>query len=83
MAFFSFKNPLIDKLLVAGCTHFSGLTQGSALEFFPSVTNNRCVMLSEDIKLEQWYINRRCGHLKQAFKEPNKFLIVIHALDHF
>ena len=42
MAFFSFKNLFNDKLL----------TQGSVLEFFPCVTQNSCVMLSEDIKLE-------------------------------
>ena len=58
MAFFSFKYPLNDKLLVAGCTRFSGLTQGSFLEFFPFLTHNSCAMLiREGVKLEQGYIN--------------------------
>ena len=51
MVFLSSKNPLNEKLLVAGCTRFS------VLEFFPSVTHSSCVVLSEDIKLEQGYIN--------------------------
>ena len=57
MPFFSSKVPLNDKLLVAGCTRFSGLTQGSVLEFFPSVTHSSCVVLSADIKFGQGYIN--------------------------
>ena len=57
MAFFSIKNPLNDKLLLRGCTRFSGLTQGSVLDFFRSATQNGRVILREDIELEQEYIN--------------------------
>ena len=56
MAFFSIKNPLNDKLLLRGCTRFSGLTQGSVLDFFRSATQNGRVILREDIELEQEYI---------------------------
>ena len=35
----------------------SQLTQGSILEFFPSVTRNSSVMLNKDIKLNKGYIN--------------------------
>ena len=59
MAFFSFKNPLNDKLLDSGCTRAyqsSGLTQGSVLEFFPSLTYKICAMQSKDIKLEEGYL---------------------------
>ena len=34
----------------------SGLTQGSVLNFFPPVTRNSCVMLSEDVKLMEGYL---------------------------
>ena len=58
--------------------------QDSVLEFFPSVTQNSCIMLIKDIKLveECLNINTHDKHLKRAFNVPNEFLIVIRALDH-
>ena len=75
MTSFSFKNLLNDKLLVAGCTRFSGLTQGSVLDFFSSVTQNSCVMLSQDIKLEQGYINVRNAWASQTGFQWTKLIL--------
>ena len=58
VAFFPIKNLLNGKLLVTGCQSSvslvsqSSVSQGSVLEFFPSLAQNSCVMLlSKDVKL--------------------------------
>ena len=47
----SFQIPLYGKLFVIGGIHFSILrvNEDSALEFFPSLTHNSCVMQSKNI----------------------------------
>ena len=83
VAFFSFKNALNDKLLVAGCTRFSRLwANARPCSGIVSFCNSQqlCNANRRYKTLGRAFILisiARCEHLKRAFNGRNQFLIVI------